>query len=90
VSTVEPAGSGWICRYVAISFHRAKNGFSPGETIECPDNRLAVKRAELMMRNNKTVGAVAFSRRSNMQTRKVEAAEILTVLGMIQDGFDIA
>jgi hypothetical protein len=89
-ATVETEGSGWICRYVAISFHRAKDRFSPGEAIECPDARLAVKRAELMMRNSKTVGAVAFSRRSNMQTGTVEAAEILRILGMIPDGFDIA
>jgi hypothetical protein len=90
VSRVETEGSGWICRYVAISFHRAKDRFSPGEAIECPDARLAVKRAELMMRNSKTVGAVAFSRRSNLQTGTVEAAEILRIPGMIPDGFDIA
>ena len=90
VSTVATEGSGWTCRYVAISFHRAKDRFSPGEAIECPDARLAVKRAELMMRNSKTVGAVAFSRRSNLQTGTVEAAEILRILGMIPDGFDIA
>jgi hypothetical protein len=51
---------------------------------------LAVRRAQLMMREKETVGAVAFSRRSNTQTEEVEAAKILTVLGTIPDGFDIA
>jgi hypothetical protein len=75
--SVSTEGSGWICRYVAISFHRAKDGFSPGEAVECPHAALAVMRAILMLRTRKTVGAVAFSRRSNMQTGEVEAAEIL-------------
>jgi hypothetical protein len=43
-----------------------------------------------MMREKQTVGAVAFSRRSNARTGEVEAAEILTVLGKIPNGFDIA
>ena len=86
----EPEGTGWTCRYVAISSHRAKDRFSPGEALECPDARLAVKRAQLMMREKETVGAVAFSRRSNAQTGEVETAEILTVLGKIPNGFDIA
>jgi hypothetical protein len=42
------------------------------------------------MRASETVGAVAFSRRSNGKTGQVEAAQILTVLGTIPDGFDIA
>jgi hypothetical protein len=43
-----------------------------------------------MMRQKETVGAVAFSRRSNAQTEEVEAAKILLVLGTIPDDFDIA
>jgi hypothetical protein len=66
-----------------------ENRFSPGEALECPDARLAVRRAQLMMREKETVGSVAFSRRSNAQTSEVETAEILTVLGKIPDGFDI-
>jgi hypothetical protein len=89
-STARPEGSRWTRRYVAISFRRVENRFSPGEAIECPDARLAVRRAQLMMREKETVGAVAFSRRSNAQTEEVEAAKILTVLGTIPDGFDIA
>ena len=89
-STLHPEGSRWTSRYVAISFRRVENRFSPGEAIECPDARLAVRRAQLMMREKETVGSVAFSRRSNAQTGEVEAAKILTVLGTIPDGFDIA
>jgi predicted RNA-binding Zn-ribbon protein involved in translation (DUF1610 family) len=88
-STAHPEDSRWITRHVAISFRRIENGFSPGEAIECPDARLAVRRAQLMMREKDTVGSVAFSRRSNEQTGEVETAEILTV-GKIPDGFDIA
>jgi hypothetical protein len=89
-STAHPEGSPWTTRYVAVSLRRLENRFSPGEAIECPDARLAVRRAQLMMREKETVGSVAFSRRSNAQTGEVEAAKILTVLGTIPDGFDIA
>jgi len=89
-STAHPKGSAWTTRYVAVSFRRVENRFSPGDAIECPDARLAVRRTQLMMREKETVGSVAFSRRSNVQTGEVETAEILTVLGKIPDGFDIA
>jgi hypothetical protein len=62
---------------------------SPEDAIECPDAPPVVRRAQLMTREKETVGAVAFSRRSNAQTEEVEAAKILTVLGAIPDGFDI-
>ena len=89
-STATPKSSAWTSRYVAVSFRRVEKNFSPGEAIECPDARLAVRRAQLMMREKDTLGSVAFSRRSNDQTGEVETAEILTVLGKIPDGFDIA
>jgi hypothetical protein len=42
------------------------------EAIECLDAPLAVRRAQYMMREKKTVGSVAFSRRSNAQTTKLK------------------
>jgi hypothetical protein len=88
--TAHRGGSFWTTRYVAVSFRRLENRFLPGEAIECPDARLAVRRAQLMMREKETAGSVAFSRRNNAQTGEVETAEILTVLGKIPNGFDIA
>ena len=88
--TARLGGDQWVSRYIAVSFHRVANRFSPGDAIECPDASLAVRRAQLMMRDNDTVGAVAFSRRSNSETGIVEPAQILTVLGKIPRGFDIA
>lgn len=83
-------GTQWVTRHVAISFRRVGQRFSPGEAIECPDARIAVRRAQLMMRDREIAGAVAFSRRANAASGEVEGAAILTKLGTIPDGFDIA
>jgi hypothetical protein len=80
----------WGTRFVAISFRRVGQGFSPGEAIECPDARLAVRRAQLMMRDREIVGAAAFSRRADTASGEVESAVILSKLGTIPEGFDIA
>jgi hypothetical protein len=82
--------SGWITRYVAISFRRSDEHFAPGPIVECPDASLAIQRAELMTRDADIVGSVAFSRRSNPVTGEFEAAQTLEIFGDIPEDFDIA
>jgi hypothetical protein len=83
-------GDRWITRYVAVSFRQVGADFAPGPAIECPDDGLAIQRAELMMREELIAGAVALSRRSDPTSREVEDAVILEVFGAIPEDFDIA
>jgi hypothetical protein len=75
---------------VALSFKRMKNGsLAPGRAVECIDNRTAILRAELMMRDKGIVGSVAFSRRASSDFRDVEPAVILKTFGIVPKDFDI-
>ena len=80
----------WITRYVAVSFLQVGVNFAPGPAIECPDDSLAVQRAELMMREERIIGAVAFSRRCDPTSGEAEDAVILQIFGAIPEDFDIA
>jgi hypothetical protein len=78
-------------RYIAVSFRRVwNNGFAPGPAIECPDATLAIRRAELMAREEHIAGAVAFSRSADPVGKKVGVAVILKSFGDIPEDFDIA
>ena len=80
----------WITRYIAVSFRRDGNDFTPGTAVECPDGELAVRRAELMIRERDIAGAVAFSRRCNAGSGEFDVAQILQMFGDVPAGFNIA
>lgn len=74
--------------HVVASFRRAREGFLPGLTVECPNADLAIRRAELMLRHKAVVGVVAFSRRVDPVTGAFKAAILLKTLGQIPEGFE--
>jgi hypothetical protein len=76
--------------HVVASFVRAGKRFAPGPAVECPDADTAVRRAELMLREEGIVGAVAFSRRVDLASGAFRRAIILKAYGEIPKGFDIA
>jgi hypothetical protein len=61
-------GGGRVMVYfVALPFTRVdEGGLAPGEAIECPSDSAAVRRAEAMSSSDKHAGAVAFSRRGDL------------------------
>jgi hypothetical protein len=83
-------GNRWMTRYVALSFRKAGKDFVPGPALECPDAGLAIQRAELMMREGEIAGAIAFSRRGNLESGEAEDAVVLKVFGAIPEDFDMA
>ena len=88
ISPTAPPSS--LDRFVAVSFRHDGQGFSPGPAITCPDAELAIQRAELMLKEDKVVGAVAFFRRVDPRTGAMGTAVVLGRFGRIPDGFDIA
>ena len=85
--TVESA---WITRYIAVSFRRGKVDFTPGRIVELPDAELAIRRAELMIRERDVTGSVAFSRRWNPGSGEFDAGLLLEIFGEISQSLDIA
>jgi hypothetical protein len=88
--SVSPAPPSSLDRFVAVSFRHDGQGFSPGPAITCPDAELAIQRAELMLKEDKVVGAVAFFRPVDPDTGAWGTAVILGRFGQIPRGFDIA
>jgi hypothetical protein len=74
--------------HVAAAFRRTREGLVPGLAVECPDDSMAIRRAELMLREKKVVGAVAFSRRVHPVTGAFKTAVLLKALGQIPKGFE--
>jgi predicted RNA-binding Zn-ribbon protein involved in translation (DUF1610 family) len=89
-SAVPKEGDRWITRHVAVSFRQVGADFAPGLAIECPDDSLAIQRAELMLREEHIAGAIAFSRRNDPISGEAEDAVILEIFGEIPEDFDIA
>jgi hypothetical protein len=84
-----PRQDQWVARYVAVSFRRAGKAFAPGPAIICGDAGSAQRCAELLIGDNEIAGAVAFSRRLNLDSRQFDTAVILKMFGETPEGFDI-
>jgi hypothetical protein len=73
--------------YVALPFARIEGGFAPGEAIEFPHAAAAIRRAEVMCRNDGIAGAIAFSRRGNPELGEFDEVEILRTFGDVPEDF---
>ena len=73
--------------YVAMPFIPMEHGLAPGQTLECPTEGAAIRRAEAMARHQANAGAVAFSRSGDPTLGEFEDAVILKTFGEVPEDF---
>jgi hypothetical protein len=73
--------------YVALPFTLIEDGIAPGQAVECPHEAAAIRRAEAMSFDKANVGAVAFSRRGDLDLGEYEDAVILKTFGEVPEDF---
>jgi hypothetical protein len=77
--------------HVALPFTPVEgSGLAPGQAVECPYAAAAIRRAEVMSRDEANVGAIAFSRNGSPELGEFEDAVILTTFGEVPDDFTCA
>jgi hypothetical protein len=77
--------------YVALPFTPVEGGgLAPGQAVECPHAAAAIRRAEVMSRDETNAGAVAFSRSGSPDVGEFEDAVILKTFGDVPDDFGCA
>ena len=77
--------------YVAMPFTSVdEGGLAPGQAVECPGPGDAIRRAEVMARQDAHAGAVAFSRRGDPNLGDFEDAVVLRTFGEVPDEFSRA
>jgi hypothetical protein len=74
--------------YVAMPFMPAEGGgLAPGQAVECPSEGAAIRRAEVLSRQEANAGAIAFARRGDASLGEFEDATILKTFGEVPDEF---
>ena len=69
-----------VTYFVTVTFDRGADGIlKPGEALEAPNARIAVRRADELADTH--AGAVAFSRTGDPATGKFEGAEVMAHFG---------
>jgi hypothetical protein len=77
-----------VIYYVAMPFMPAEGGgLAPGQPMECPSEGAAIRRAEIMSRDEGNAGAIAFARRGDPNVGEFEDAVILKTFGEVPDEF---
>lgn len=71
--------------HVALPFVATEDGLSAGDAVECRDAMAAIQTARAMARNERHVGAVAFSRSGSPDSGEYEDARILEIIGEVPD-----
>lgn len=77
-----------VTYYVALPFVRTADGSAPGQAQECPNEPSAVRRAEVMSRDPKNAGALAFKRTGDPNMGNFGDATVLKKFGDVPDNLD--
>jgi hypothetical protein len=77
-----------VTYYVALPFVRTDEGIAPGQAQEMPNEPAAVRRAEVMSRDPKNVGALAFKRTGHPSIGNFDDATVLRTFGEVPDNLD--
>jgi hypothetical protein len=74
-----------VTYFVALPFVAADDGGAPGEPVECFSPNAAVMRADVLLRKEGHIGAVAFSRTGDPATGDFGDAMIIRKFGDVPD-----
>jgi hypothetical protein len=77
-----------VTYYVALPFVRTEEGVVAGEAQEMPNERAAIRRAEVMSREPANVGALAFKRSGDPAMGNFDEATILKSFGEVPTSLD--
>jgi len=77
-----------VTYYVALPFVRTEDGVAPGEALEMPNERAAIRRAESMSKDPANAGALAFKRSGDPNMGSFDAATILQSFGEVPKNLD--
>jgi hypothetical protein len=69
--------------YVALPFVQSDAGLMPGDAIECDNAHTAILAAKALAQRQEHPGAVAYSRRSDMQGEHFSDAVVLAKFGQV-------
>jgi hypothetical protein len=77
-----------VTYYVALPFVRTEDGVAPGEALEMPNERAAIRRAESMSKDPANAGALAFKRSGDPNMGNFDDATILQSFGEVPQNLD--
>jgi hypothetical protein len=77
-----------VTYYVALPFVRTEEGAAPGEGKEMPNERAAIRQAEVMSRDPANAGALAFKRSGDPNMGNFDDATILKSFGDVPENLD--
>jgi hypothetical protein len=77
-----------VTYYVALPFVRTEEGATPGEGKEMPNERAAIRQAEVMSRDPANAGALAFKRSGDPTMGNFDDAAILKSFGDVPKNLD--
>jgi hypothetical protein len=77
-----------VTYYVALPFVRTEDGVAPGEALEMPNERAAIRRAESMAKDPANAGALAFKRSGDPNMGNFDDATILQSFGEVPKNLD--
>jgi len=77
-----------VTYYVALPFLRTEVGVAAGQGQECPNEKAAIRRAEVMSREPANGGALAFKRTGDPSMGSFSDATVLKTFGEIPDDLD--
>jgi hypothetical protein len=77
-----------VTYYVALPFVRTEEGFAPGQAQEMPNETAAIRRAEVMSRDESNAGALAFKRSGDPNMGNFGDATVLRTFGDVPENLD--
>jgi hypothetical protein len=77
-----------VTYYVALPFIRTEEGSAPGQAEECQSENAAIRKAEVMSRNEANAGALAFKRNGDPNLGTFADAIIIKSFGLVPDNLD--